>query len=71
MLPPAAVIPLIVPENALGSAVPPWALTTCLTMINCAAISSLVMVQVAVCARASVIVFPFWEPPVQVHALAW
>ena len=47
LLPPTAAIPLIVPEKALGVAVPPWVLTTCLTMSNCGAMSLLVMVQVA------------------------
>ena len=53
-LPPEAVTPLIVIVNAPATALPPLSFTTCLMTVSVAALSLLVMVQVALPPAGSV-----------------
>ena len=54
VLPPCAVTPVMAPEKSPAALLPPLSFTTSLMMINWAALSLLVTVQVLVCPSAMV-----------------
>ena len=59
--------PFAVSVKSAATAVPPLSLTTCLTSVSSGAMSSFVIVHVALSASASVSDEPARVPPVQVH----
>ena len=61
VLPPCAVTPVMAPEKSPATLVPPLSLVTTLMMVNVAALSSLVTVQVFSWS-ATTVTLPVWAP---------